>query len=150
MTEEERVHADQRNARLERFLRFVDENYMHKIRLSDFAGSEGCSTSYISRFVKTALNQTFQEYVNSVRYHSACRLIAAGGMKMLDVCEESGFSDYRYFSAAFKDQCGLTPEEYGRQTANQRDEPVRLSLHSLERFYSREESRELLTKLRSE
>ena len=150
MTEEERTQTDQRNARLERFLRFVDENYMHKIRLSDFAEAEGCSTSYLSRFVKSALNQTFQEYVNSVRYHSACKLIAGGSTRMLDICEESGFSDYRYFSAAFKAQCGLTPEEYSKQTAGIRDEPVRRSLHSLERFYTREESRELLEKLRSE
>lgn len=147
LTAEERAQTDQRNARLERFLRFVDENYMHKLRLADFAAAEGCSTSYISRFIKTALNQTFQEYVGSVRYHSACKLIAGGGMKMLDVCEESGFSDYRYFSAAFKAQCGMTPEEYGRQTAGVRDEPLRRSLHSLERFYTGEESRELLMRI---
>ena len=148
MTEEERSHTDQRNARLERFIRFVDENYMHKIRLADFAAAEGCSTSYLSRFVKAAMNQTFQEYVNSVRYHSACRLIAGGETKMLDVCEESGFSDYRYFSAAFKAHSGMTPEEYGRRTAGSREEPARRSLHSLERFYTREQSRELLAKLR--
>lgn len=150
MTEEERTHTDQRNARLERFIRFVDENYMHKIRLSDFAEAEGCSTSYLSRFIKAALNQTFQDYVHSVRYHSACKLIAGGGKKMLDVCEESGFSDYRYFSAAFKAQCGLTPEEYGKQMAGATEEPVRRSLHSVERFYTREESRQLLAQLRSD
>lgn len=150
MTEEERNHTDERNARLERFIRFVDENYMHKIRLSDFAKAEGCSTSYLSRFIKGAMNQTFQEYVNSVRYHSACRLIAGGGKKMLDVCVESGFSDYRYFSAAFKAQSGLTPEEYGKQIVGQQEEPVRRSLHSLERFYTREQSRELLARLRTE
>ena len=150
MTEEERTQTDQRNARLERFLRFVDENYMHKIRLSDFAEAEGCSTSYISRFIRSALNQTFQEYVNSVRYHSACKLIAGGGMRMLDICEASGYSDYRYFSAAFKAHSGMTPEEYSRRASPAAEEPVRRSLHSLERFYTREQSRELLEKLRSE
>ncbi len=147
MSEEERNQTDQRNARLERFIRFVDENYMHRLRLSDFAAAEGCSTSHISRFIKSAMNQTFQEYLNSVRYHSACRLIAGGGMRMLDVCEASGFSDYRYFSAAFKAKCGLTPEEYGRRTAEVPEIPVRRSLHSLERFYTREESRELLKRI---
>ena len=150
MSEEERAHTDRRNARLERFLAFVDENYMHKIRLADFAEAEGCSTSYLSRFIRSALNQTFQEYVNSVRYHSACRLIAAGERRMLDICEESGFSDYRYFSAAFKAQCGLTPEEYAKQAEGVREEPVRRSLHSLERFYTREESRKLLKSLRQD
>ena len=149
MSEEERSHTLERNARLERFIRFVDENYMRKIRLSDFAESENCSTSYLSRFIKAAMNQTFQEYVNSVRYHSACKLIAAGERKMLDVCEEAGFSDYRYFSAAFKRQCGMTPEEYSKTIFRVQEEPARHSLHSHERFYSREESRVLLNQLRS-
>lgn len=146
VTEEELAHSDQRNARLERFIRFVDENYMHKINLSDFAEAEGCSTSHISRFIKSALNQTFQEYVASVRYHSACKLIAGGGKKMLDVCWESGYSDYRYFSAAFKKQSGMTPEEYSRRAVSQ-EEPERRSLYSLERFYTREQSKELISKL---
>ncbi|MBQ5976901.1 MAG: helix-turn-helix transcriptional regulator [Oscillospiraceae bacterium] len=150
MTDEERSQSDQRNARLERFIRFVDENYMHKIRLSDFAAAEGCSTSYLSRFIKAAMNQTFQAYVNSVRYHCACRLIDGGGMRMLDVCEESGFSDYRYFSTAFKAQSGLTPEEYSRKAAGDQEAPVRRSLHSLERFYTREQSKALLARLRSD
>lgn len=148
MREDERAQTDQRNARLERFIHFVDENYMHKIRLSDFAEAEGCSTSYISRFIKASLNQNFQDYVNSVRFHSACRLMAAGERKMLDICEESGFSDYRYFSGAFKRQCGLTPEEYSRRMTGIETEPMRRSLHSLERFYSRDESRQLLKRLR--
>ena len=150
LTEEERAHTDQRNARLERFIRFVDENYMHKIKLSDFALAEGCSTSYISRFVRTALNQNFQEYVNSVRFHSACRLIAMGGKKMLDVCEESGFSDYRYFSGMFKKHFGLTPEEYSRQMTGMEAEPARRSIHSLERFYTREQSKTLLERLQTD
>ena len=148
MSGEELANADRRNARLERFIRFVDENYSHKIMLSDFAEMEQCSVSYLSRFLKSALNQSFQEYVNSVRFHSAYKLIAGGGMKMLDVCEESGFSDYRYFSAAFKKHCGMTPEEYSRQAVKPEDHSVRHSLHSLERFYTREQSRELLRRLR--
>jgi AraC-like DNA-binding protein len=138
----------QKSQRMQRLLDYVDRGYMHKIRLSDFAEAEGCSTSYLSRFIKASMNQTFQEYVNSVRFHCACRLIEVGGKRMLDVCEESGFSDYRYFSAAFKAQSGLTPEEYSRRAAGSQEAPVRRSIHSLERFYTREQSRQLLEKLR--
>ena len=31
------AERERRNARLLRLIRFVDQNYMHKIRLSDFA-----------------------------------------------------------------------------------------------------------------
>ena len=143
MSVEEQSNINKRNARLTRFIRFVDENYTQKIRLADFAEAEGCSVSYLSRFLKASLNQTFQDYVNAVRFHSACKLMAGGGMRMLDICEESGFSDYRYFSAAFKKQSGMTPEEYSRQS-HPVDETLRHNLHSLERFYTREQSLELI------
>ena len=147
MTVEEQSNINKRNARLTRFIRFVDENYTQKIRLADFAAAEDCTVSYLSRFLKASLNQTFQDYVNAVRFHSACKLMAVGGMRMLDICEESGFSDYRYFSAAFKKQSGMTPEEYSRRS-HPVDETLRHNLHSLERFYTREQSLQLLQKLR--
>jgi AraC-like DNA-binding protein len=39
---------------------------------------------------------------------------------MLDVCVDCGFSDYRYFTRAFRQYLGMTPEEYARrgQSAN--------------------------------
>lgn len=133
---------DKSNARLKRLIRFVDEGYMHKLRLSDFAAAEGCSVSYLSHFVKNTLNQSFQDYVNTVRFNCACKLIASGHQRMLDVCEASGFSDYRYFSRTFKEQIGMTPEEFSKQAARPRQESgqIRHSLYSLERFYTREQS----------
>ncbi len=148
LTAEQSASMDKRNARLKRLISFVDENFMDKIRLSDFAESEGCSMSYLSHFIKDTMNQTFQEYVTSVRVGYACKLIAAGGKRMLDVCMESGFSDYRYFSKAFRKQYGMTPEEYSKNTQGRRGTAsVRRSIHSEERFYSKEESLMILETL---
>lgn len=149
LTREESSSMDKRNARLRRLIRFVDDNYMHPIRLADFAQAEGCSLSYLSRFIKQTMNQTFQEYVASVRFHCACKLMEAGERRMLDICMESGFSDYRYFSREFKRQSGMTPEVYRNRIRHERPETaaVRRSLHSQERFYTREESLRLLQRL---
>lgn len=145
----EAASADRRNRRMLALQRFVDENYMHKILLSDFARQEGCSLSHLSRFVKETLNQSFQEYVGAVRLNAACRRIAEGETGMLEICLESGFSDYRYFSRAFKRQFGLTPEQYSRQERRPEPDGSRLhrSIHSLERFYNREQSLRLLERM---
>ena len=142
LTAEELQTIERRNARLKRLIQFVDDNYMHKICLSDFAKQEGCSMSYLSRVIKQTLNQSFQEYVKSVRFNCACNLIASGKMRMLDVCMESGFSDYRYFSREFLRQYNMTPEEYRRHTKRLSLEltTVNRSKYSSERFYSKEES----------
>lgn len=140
------AERDKRNDRLRRLIEFVDENYMNRIRLLDFAQREGLSMSYLSHFVKQTLHQSFQEYVNTVRFNAACKMIASGSTKMLDVCIASGFSDYRYFSRTFQKRVGVTPELYSRQVIMPVPEETQIhhSLHSLERFYSREKSLELL------
>ena len=146
LSPEEAANQEKRNARIKRLIRFVDENYMHKIRLADFAEQEGCSMSYLSHFIKETTNQTFQEYVNTVRFNAACKYIASGGMRMLDVCMESGFSDYRYFTRAFRQHLGMTPEEYARQGSRLQADRGRLhhSIHSLERFYTAQDSLKIL------
>lgn len=140
---------ERRNARLSRLFAYVDENYMHKIRLSDFAALEHRSVSYLSHFIRDTMNQTFQDYVGMVRFHAACKLIASGRTRMLDVCMESGFSDYRYFSRAFQQHMGMTPEQYSHSlTPAEPDEThIHQSLHSLEQFYSRERCLNMLEKL---
>lgn len=146
MSPDEAGEQAKRNARLERLIKFVDQNYMHKIKLSTFADRENCSMSYLSHFAKTMLNQSFQDYVNTVRFNCACKLIATGNCKMLDVCMESGFSDYRYFSNTFKQKVGMTPEAYSRlaQAPVEDEQKIHHSIHSKECFYSREESLALL------
>ncbi|MBR2045270.1 MAG: helix-turn-helix transcriptional regulator, partial [Agathobacter sp.] len=150
LSAEETDSMDKRNTRLKRLIRFVDENYMHKIRLTDFAQMENCSVSYLSRFIKSTLNQNFQDYVTSVRFNCACKLIAQGGMRLLDVCVASGFSDYRYFSKEFQKQYHMTPEEYRNHIKSEKPERsvIRHSLHSVERFYSREDSLKLVKQLK--
>lgn len=146
---EEAAQAQRRSARLARLIEFVDQNYTRRIRLADFARAEGCTMNHMSAFVRQNLNQSFQQYVNTVRFHCACKLIAAGNTRMTDVCLESGFSDYRYFSRTFRDRLGMTPEEYSRRAQPPVQNEARLhhSIHSRERFYTRQTSLQLLQTL---
>lgn len=144
LSPEEVTSADKRNARLDRFVRYVEEHYADKPSLEEFAKAEHCSVSYMSRFLKANLNQNFQEYVTFVRFRNACRLIEAGAARMIEVCEMSGFSDYRYFSECFKRRCHMTPEEYRLSRPAVSSGPAVRRGASSERFYTREESRKLL------
>lgn len=148
LTPVQAMHMDKRNALLKRLVRFVDENYTEKIKLSDFAKAEGYTVTYLSHYIKASMNQTFQEYVTSVRLNCARNMIAAGRKRMLDVCMESGFSDYRYFCKAFRQQYNMTPETYRHSSSqNKHLTELRRSIHSEETFYSREDSLLLLEEL---
>ena len=139
--------AIQRKAeRILRLLDFVDANFMHKINLQDFAESEGVSLNHMSFFVKENLNQTFQEYVATVRYNQARKLLLAENKRLIDVCLESGFSDPRYLTKAFVQKTGMRPDEYRRKYAVPKEEDeYHRSLHSSQKFYSDEEAIRILT-----
>ncbi|MDE6881439.1 MAG: AraC family transcriptional regulator [Oscillospiraceae bacterium] len=151
LTEAEGLEQERRGQRLDRLIDFVEENHRQKIRLTDFARQEGRSMSYISHFVKESLGQSFRDYVSTVRFQTACTLIGAGRDKLLDVCTASGFSDYRYFSRTFRERLGMTPEAYRAQLGQAGPAAAKpQNPHSLERFYSAEESLRLLAQLRGE
>ena len=150
MSPEEAASESAQSARLMRLASFVEANYRHKIRLADFAEQEGCSVSYLSHFIKKTMNQTFQDYVNSVRFGYACKLIAEGKLSMISISMEAGFSDYRYFSRAFQEAYGMTPAEYGRKANNvitETDAHIG-SAHSQERFLTRGQSLGILQEVR--
>lgn len=152
LSAEEAANESQKNARLMRLTEFVEANFRHKIRLADFAQAEGCNVSYLSHFIRKTMNQTFQDYVNSVRFRHACKLIAEGKLSMISISMEAGFSDYRYFSRAFQEAYGMTPAEYGRNANTVIAETAShiQSVHSQERFLTRGQSLGLLQYFRKQ
>ena len=152
LSAEDAANESLKNARLMRLTEYVEANFRHKIRLSDFAATEGCSVSYLSHFIRNTMNQTFQDYVNTVRFRHACKLIAEGNLSMISVSMEAGFSDYRYFSRAFQNAYGMTPAEYGRKAnavITETASHIR-STHSLERFLTRGQSLGVLQHFRKQ
>lgn len=142
MSADEISSRDQKNARLHRLIQYVDSNFQGKTLLRDFAREEGVSINYLSGFIRKTMNQSFQEYLSTVRFNYACERMVSSDDKLLAICIDSGFSDYRYFSAAFKRRTGHTPEQYREllRTGHHTDRLERHSRHTREQFLSRRES----------
>ncbi len=147
LTDQERMDRFQKTQRLNRILKYIDENYMNKILLSEIAKKENLSLTYLSHFIKNNLNQTFQEYLTNTRFSHARELILDKRIKLIDVCMECGFSDYRYLYQAFVKNYGYSPKEY-------RDHHIQVSPtqkigspNSSERYYSVKNTIDILEKL---
>ncbi len=143
LSSEELLIQRRKNERLNRMIEYVEEHYAEKIKLGDFALREGVSMNYLSHFIKDSLNQSFQSYVNLVRFHAACKLIATKKYRMTEIYRLTGFSDYKYFSSTFKERCGLTPEEFSRSDMSSRfntDGEQRINPRSNERRMNVSES----------
>ena len=91
---------------------------MYKISLSDIADTENVSVYYLSHFIKKHLGISFREYVNKLRLNKAATLLLTTNKKKIDICMESGFTDYRYVVKAFSKQYKCTPTEFRRKYKN--------------------------------
>ena len=153
LSKKEKEEEEKNVQRISRLLAFIDNNYTHKINLSEFAEQEGLTLTYLSHFAKKVLSEPFQDYVNSLRFNLAKKLIYHEGLSIAEAAYESGFSDPRYLTRSFEKYMGISAREYsktmrtGRSSENESDMKTHISAHSLERYYTRRKCIDLLEPL---
>ncbi|HWR22333.1 MAG TPA: AraC family transcriptional regulator [Feifaniaceae bacterium] len=141
MLSDDALHRSRaRVERLNRILDYIDANYMNKLLLADIAKTEDISPYYLSHFFKENLGRPFQEYLSGVRFSHARSLVAYTDKKLLDICMECGFSDYRYLYRAFSERLNCTPTEYRNRLNTARETERPGAAHSIERFLTEEET----------
>lgn len=100
------------NKRMSFISEYIQANSFKKIKLEDLANELDLSPTYLSHFIKKHLNRTFSDYISYVRYVNAKSMIHEMNYSLNDISAIVGFSDYRYMNKAFKNQLGMTPNEY--------------------------------------
>ena len=97
--------------RLASVIDYIQKNYTNNISLAELAEMENLDMSYLSHFIKNKLGITFREYVNRLRLERAADLVANTRMRMIDICIDCGYSDYRYLNKAFMEEFNMTPSQ---------------------------------------
>lgn len=92
--------------------RFIADNYMRPLHLSDLAKQVHLSYHYLSRILKGAHGESFNDYLNRVRIDAACCLLTTTDRDLSRIAEEVGFTDQSYFGKVFKKITGLPPRLY--------------------------------------
>ncbi|MDG0814388.1 helix-turn-helix transcriptional regulator [Cohnella rhizosphaerae] len=105
------------HALIDAVLRFIDENYMTDLNLTDLAERFNYNPSYFSEMFKSKVGKTFIQYVTDARMAHAIRLLEGTQLSLWDIAELTGFSNASYFSSKFKRTYGVTPSDY-RQRAS--------------------------------
>jgi len=94
---------------------YIKANYRESLSLQGIAEKFSLSPIIISKIIKKKTGQKFNDYFNYLRIEYAKILIASANLKMSAICEQSGYSDYRYFTEKFKEFTGVSPSEYKKK-----------------------------------
>lgn len=125
MTEQAYLSRNKKMARLSRITEYIDTNYSEKITLEELAKNENVTKTYLSHFIHDNLNMTFQEYVSSVRFERALKLIRSTSMCLTDISVVSGFSDVKYLSKMLEKHFGLPAQECCVQLRREAEQPAK-------------------------
>lgn len=100
--------------------RYIDDNYMSDLNLTEIAERFNYNPSYFSEMFKNKVGKTFIQYLTETRMAQAVRLLEGTQLGLWDIAELTGFSNASYFSSKFKKLFGMTPSDY-RQKVSAKD-----------------------------
>ena len=146
LTEAAYLAKNKKMARLNRITEFIQNNFGEKLTLENLAKRENLTKTYLSHFIHDNLNMTFQEYVSSMRFERALKLIRNTKMCLTDISVVSGFSDVKYLSKMLEKHFGKPAQECCIQL---REESSRSAALEIQTFASEELARQWLTEFKN-
>jgi AraC-like DNA-binding protein len=107
-----RVHTHLKNFVMENVLAYIDEHYAKPLTLEMVAEEFLISSGHLSRLFKTKANDTFVNYLNSIRIAKVKHLLLTTNLRIYEVANLCGYFDINYFTKVFKRNTGMTPTYY--------------------------------------
>ena len=88
---------------------YIKSHFKSDIYLRDIAKLFKTSESHLSRVFKHDTGMNFTSWVNRYRVEYSKELLASIELKLYDIADLSGFSDYKYYTRQFKRYVGISP-----------------------------------------
>lgn len=96
-------------------LKYMEQNYMHKLTLSSISSNVNLSSSYLCRVFKAEVGTSITSYLNNLRVRKAATMIRENQLSLKEISGLVGIEDQLYFSRLFKKCMGMSPTEYGKR-----------------------------------
>lgn len=106
--------TDQPMSIMETILKYVDEHYCEDITRNDLVNLVYISPDYCSRLFTKETGRSLKQYVMEKRMEKAKRLLLSD-LPVKMVALETGYTNFSYFSKAFREVTGRSPMEYREQ-----------------------------------
>lgn len=101
------------NTLRDKILDYVHTHYKtYDLTLGNIAQEFDLSISYLSRFFKEQIGETFTNYVYDLRLKEAKRQLTQTDKPIKSIVKNVGYNDASNFSSRFRKTVGITPGEY--------------------------------------
>ncbi|CAI6081667.1 HTH-type transcriptional activator RhaS [Paenibacillus sp. JJ-100] len=96
-------------------LQYIQQHYMHEIKLDTLAELAGMHPSYYSQLFKSRMQKNPTEYITHLRMNRAKEMLLTSDLRIRDIAREVGYRDEFYFSRRFRNHAGYAPTAYPKQ-----------------------------------
>ncbi|MCI2081565.1 MAG: AraC family transcriptional regulator [Bacteroidales bacterium] len=103
---------ESKSRRIEKICRYIEQNYMQEITLSDISGLVNMSESAASHFFKKRTGRSFITYLTDFRIGAVSRMLIETTRSIADIAYNCGFANLSNFNRIFKKYKNQTPAEY--------------------------------------
>lgn len=100
---------------VEKIKKYINENIDKKVSLNKLAEEVHVTQNYISTIFKKETGIILTNYITNLKIQKAKEYLQSSRLRIQDISEMLGYSDYRYFCTLFRKETGVTPLEYRSQ-----------------------------------
>lgn len=93
---------------------YIREHYEEVLSLDILAEKVYLTPHYLSSIFIQEKGIGISKYIKNVRMEKARELLLGTNMKISDICEKVGYTNLSYFCRSFRNEYGMTPDQYRR------------------------------------
>lgn len=94
--------------------KYLDENYMRDMNITDVADHLDISYSYLSKIFRTIKGITLTDHLNKVRIEKSKEYLEKTFLTLNEIAEKVGYNNVQSYQRFFKKYMNITPGDYRR------------------------------------
>lgn len=92
--------------------KYIIENFDKPLKLDEISSMLGFNSAYFSSLFKKETGENLSEFLMKVRIEKAKELLVSTDASLVDIAEQVGYTDLKYFSKLFKKEIEISPSDY--------------------------------------
>lgn len=111
--EEETIVLDKKDStsNIVEILKYIEDNYM-EATLNSVAAKYHFHPNYLGTLIKKSTDKSFREIIHNKKLKHACSLLQNTDLSIEKILNEIGYNNQSFFYKKFKENFGITPQEY--------------------------------------